>query len=1065
MSTYGLQGSITLKNDSWVDFGHPAASNSWYFEWSVYKESGSWKLKVKAEARNSKQLSYAYGGYEILLDATTVVGKRNYGGKLQWDTADSTNANKYSEIHIHDLGKTPSGTINLNFIGLNSSQDNKYKAVQNITINLYEYRDAPTITTTERSYISGADDFTIEWDNSNDDINAFSDYSVIVKIGNTQIHSGTQDGSSYTIKADELSASRGKTLTIQISSNGEHDNEATGSRKFANYETKVNRLPSLEFVTESQTVASNNTSQSVIVKVKGTESDSGQSIKYYYSKFSASDETKFLINVNKDGEGEISGRAEELRNYYFYAYDGYEYSEPYKSNVVINTVPNFDISYTYAQEDSINLKEGEVYATYLEIATLPNGGQEANNSYKYSISYGTDKNALKTSVDFTTKSTEMIIPNIRDYIPNIEDHVLYGYYYKISITRNDGIEEFTKEIEQIFYVTKKPKIEFQVQKTKSHTLNGKDYYHFDDKLIIQIEYDTGYNSFEFELTPNNSFALVNQQALIPFTQCEILKQDGTNKNSKYQYTLNFQKQNTGGYITGSISAWLDNDEENKETKNIAQISQIALRKLEGASTYKPYTATGWSLSFGVPSGFGNSENKNIYGFYSNDPKPDLILSYEGKTVTIEGLTPGKGSSDSTLQLSIEGNTLYSWLERLELNKNSSTVISAYIQYTNEFSSTSISNILLVNIDYREEIEVLDWDMRPSRSPDIPFESWEYLKQGVEFKYTTLEFKTYNALDNIRIYWVCGTISDEICNFGPQEISDINYPDPYSPTKEIEFDYSIPKVTQDCNGIFYAEFKRADGSVDIKQLGEKQFYRHIEPSTSFASITYQPNNEELLANFLVSDLGVPSDKLDEKVIKQVVEQKWYFVEQGQGFSEDNEFAPQNDGYSCGYVISKDFVHLAPCLVTTFSARYIGSDGKPKNIYPTKVKQTSFVYSIVYNLLPTISYRQNHLGINTLSPSEKKDSIIYIGTYGERNTIYFVSENNQQRIVDISTGAISNFVLDGGSWDNTPGGVIPGGGSGDVPAGLARIAYTGEVVDLEQDRTDTIIISGGSSVEQI
>ena len=196
-----------------------------------------------------------------------------------------------------------------------------------------------------------------------------------------------------------------------------------------------------------------------------------------------------------------------------------------------------------------------------------------------------------------------------------------------------------------------------------------------------------------------------------------------------------------------------------------------------------------------------------------------------------------------------------------------------------------------------------------------------------------------------------------------------------------------------------------------------------------------------------------------------EQTWYFVEQGKEFSKDNYFSKQDNIYSCFLKMDEDFVYLAPCLVTTFSAEYKDSEGTTKSAYPTTIRQTSFVYSTVYNLLPTVSYRQNHLGINTLSPSERRDSIVYIGTYGERNTIYFVGENNQQRIVNISTGAISNFVLDGGSWDGTPGGIIPGGGSGDVPSGLARIAYTGEVVDLEQDRTDIIIISGGSSVEQI
>lgn len=110
-------------------------------------------------------------------------------------------------------------------------------------------------------------------------------------------------------------------------------------------------------------------------------------------------------------------------------------------------------------------------------------------------------------------------------------------------------------------------------------------------------------------------------------------------------------------------------------------------------------------------------------------------------------------------------------------------------------------------------------------------------------------------------------------------------------------------------------------------------------------------------------------------------------------------------------------------------------------------------VIYNIVPTVSYRKNHLGINTLSPSVHDDSIVYIGSYGERNKIYFVNSENQIRTIDIESGGINGFVVDCGSWTGIPGGL--------VSAGLATIAYTGDIEDLEQ-KTDTIIIlSGGSS----
>jgi hypothetical protein len=51
-----------------------------------------------------------------------------------------------------------------------------------------------------------------------------------------------------------------------------------------------------------------------------------------------------------------------------------------------------------------------------------------------------------------------------------------------------------------------------------------------------------------------------------------------------------------------------------------------------------------------------------------------------------------------------------------------------------------------------------------------------------------------------------------------------------------------------------------------------------------------------------------------------------------------------------------------------------------------------------------------------------------------------------------------VVDCGSWSGIPGGIIPGG---NTPIGLATIAYTGEIGDLEQNRADVIVITGGDA----
>ena len=85
-------------------------------------------------------------------------------------------------------------------------------------------------------------------------------------------------------------------------------------------------------------------------------------------------------------------------------------------------------------------------------------------------------------------------------------------------------------------------------------------------------------------------------------------------------------------------------------------------------------------------------------------------------------------------------------------------------------------------------------------------------------------------------------------------------------------------------------------------------------------------------------------------------------------------------------------------------------------------------VVYNSTPTISYRKNQLGINyDLSKIsdlnipeiplwiEEKDAIgLIVGEHSGKNYILFKSANSYS-LIDISTGSLSGFHIDGGdNW---------------------------------------------------
>ena len=73
--------------------------------------------------------------------------------------------------------------------------------------------------------------------------------------------------------------------------------------------------------------------------------------------------------------------------------------------------------------------------------------------------------------------------------------------------------------------------------------------------------------------------------------------------------------------------------------------------------------------------------------------------------------------------------------------------------------------------------------------------------------------------------------------------------------------------------------------------------------------------------------------------------------------------------------------------------------------------------VYNISPTVAYRQNHLGINTnklnLTSDKEPDGIVCIAEAGNRKFIYFNTIGGIKKI-NIITGEMDGFVLEGGTW---------------------------------------------------
>lgn len=154
-------------------------------------------------------------------------------------------------------------------------------------------------------------------------------------------------------------------------------------------------------------------------------------------------------------------------------------------------------------------------------------------------------------------------------------------------------------------------------------------------------------------------------------------------------------------------------------------------------------------------------------------------------------------------------------------------------------------------------------------------------------------------------------------------------------------------------------------------------------------------------------------------------------------------------------------IAPVITTEVGLANIpGYSGDPY-VSTDYTREANYEYFVCYNVAPTVSYRQNHIGINTRSIDAEDfgQAVAVISQYNERDKLVFIGGGNRKASVSLSNGGMSGFIIDAGSWDGTPGGIIPS--NPDIPVGLAQIAYTGEFSDLQQQKTIEIIISGGGA----
>lgn len=337
------------------------------------------------------------------------------------------------------------------------------------------------------------------------------------------------------------------------------------------------------------------------------------------------------------------------------------------------------------------------------------------------------------------------------------------------------------------------------------------------------------------------------------------------------------------------------------------------------------------------------------------------------------------------------------------------------------------------------------------------QNWAYFKDGMVLT-LQLSIQSYSALEEAPVI----TIKGRNNNYKTQKfecttnITKSGYKNPY----KYSFNgilWEISNILYDDTLTFEAEIKTKLGLSKFQIINNIPLRAHPTSQFNFSQIEYDGTNLDF--TIIANGNGATVKEVSPIIYVQELE-KEYTPTSGEW--KDGLFKGRitNTGKDTDFSFKEyTYLHIAPMGSTTFST-YLKSDPYTR-IFETEKANENPVYSTVYNILPTVAYRKNQLGIN-LQPNSANDSqaAIVVGAYGDKNYIYFYGDNAKASL-NLTTRKMDNFIIDCGSWGT---GIDGSFDTGSVITGqLAAIAYSGDIEDLLQGNASNpvIIISGGQA----
>ena len=853
---------------------------------------------------------------------------------------------------------------------------------------------APTSVTVSKTIVSPTGSFKISWSGAKGGTNnQIVSYDVYLKVSSTgtapkvdnydkkiwvDVADGTTSGSK-TINLSDLGIplTRGHKIVCGVVTRGWAEENYYSGIKIGS-PVKINQLPASPKIVSTNTRVVSASGTEVIFNVTAGSEPDEQSRTLYYATSSTGTKTKFTSPLSKT----LNAAA----TYYFYTYDGIEYSPATSINITLNTKPvikNIEVNtistYTALNGNGIN-KYQKGYADKIQPKITANKSGTLKIIVEMSNSNNTDST---TTYDQTY--------TFKDYKLTSYDNVILDTY-DINIA---AVNKFSEE------TLKSTNIKWRLKFVLTDGIDDSDakYFPTEEGYFYAIAHapslDASFNRFADSKVPGTIANQIWREVRMKFyndTSTPIVSVTATANNVLLSATFATSVSGNNRYVditlpdniaskaTINITASLTNASSSiikKVSCTVTETPAPAMGPLtHGARIIRPFTDSGtYQISMAWP--FGNYENINTaltaYNCSANINEAIKFVhasDTSGSNSVIKVLNWGKNSN--TISTTLDGSTAYGWKNELgqnELGYDTYTGQKTYycqIQIINLFGKTYtsdpesggwLSRIFNFNETARElSISSIQWADPKKPTEWKPFtigsngnaaQEGIYLKFNLNFDLFTEEAITIQLkrkINNEESILIPKTYSKGELKYATGRTAKNN---------EVSLEYGpIGEISDAEKRVWSFQITNTRGITESAGV-EMKVQRQTAPDINFTSCTVNYNSDE-----------------QKYKIKYSFEQ----IDNGGGSIAN---------YLCNYD-DKDKTNLTVQLSKPSSGQIwsntIDSNATNWEVKSVCVKSVSTVtglisltkeyysnYIIVYEVSPTVAYRKNQLGINTDSPN--------------------------------------------------------------------------------------------------